>query len=72
MAGVIAIGRWQLIASGGVPPWSLVAAVAVLLPSVIINLIVLTKRTANTGTAARVAETATFPSPKSLPRASAG
>src|SRR5437764_10762295 len=54
IAGVIAIGRWELIGPVGIAPWSLVAAVALLAPSVIINLIVLIKRTANTGTAGRV------------------
>jgi hypothetical protein len=68
IAAVIAIGRWNLIASVSVAPWILVAAVGVLVPSIIINLIVLTKRTANSVTP----ETVPFPSPKSVPTASAG
>ena len=72
IAGVIAIGRWDLIASTGVAPWILVAAVSVLVPSVIINLIVLTKRSANSGTPGPVSETVPSPSPRSVPTTSAG
>src|SRR5438105_2530954 len=72
IAGVIAIGRWDHIASIGVAPWILVAAVSVLVPSVIINLIVLTKRSANSGTQGPVSETAPSPSPRSVPTTSAG
>src|SRR5438270_7954607 len=72
IAGVIAIGRWDLVASIGVPPWSLVAAVSLLVPSVIINLIVLTTRTAKSVTPGPVSDAVPFPSPNSLPTASAG
>src|SRR5881397_3246073 len=47
IAAVIAIGRWDLVAShASAPPWVLVAALGLLIPSVIINLIVLFKRPA--------------------------
>jgi hypothetical protein len=72
IAGVIAIGRWDLVASVGVAPWILVAAMSVLVPSVIINLIVLTKRSAKSGTAGPVSETVASPSPRPVPTASAG
>jgi hypothetical protein len=72
IAAVIAIGRWDLIASVGVPPWVLIAAVTLLVPSIIINLIVLTKRTANSGTPGIVSDALPFPSPRSFPKASAG
>jgi hypothetical protein len=72
IAGVIAIGRWDLVASIGVAPWILVAAVSVLVPSVIINLIVLTKRSANSRTPGPVSETVPSPSPRSVPTPSAG
>jgi hypothetical protein len=45
IATVVAIGRWDLVASrGDVPPLILVAAAALLVPSAIINVIVLLKR----------------------------
>src|SRR5438445_3559725 len=72
IAAVIAIGRWDLVASVGVPPWILVAAVSLLVPSVIINLIVLTTRTAKSVTPGPVSDAVPFPSPNSLPTASAG
>ena len=72
IAGVIAIGRWDLIASVGVPPLVLVVATSVLVPSIIVNLVVLTKRTANSGTLAPVSQTVPYPSPKPLPTAPAG
>jgi DoxX-like protein len=47
IAGVIAIGRWDLVTSvAEVPPWVLVAALALLVPAAIINVIVLLKRPA--------------------------
>src|SRR2546425_3746668 len=50
IAAVIAIGRSDLVAShGSTPPWVLVAALGLLVPSVIINLIVLFKRPVNSG-----------------------
>ncbi len=46
IAAVIAIGRWDLVdaAHGYAAPWVLVAAVGVLVPAVIINLVVLFSR----------------------------
>src|SRR3989440_4878217 len=45
IAGVVAIGRWDLVASHAyAPPGVLVAALGLLVPAVIINLIVLLKR----------------------------
>src|SRR6059036_1509165 len=51
IAAVIAIGRWDLVPSHAyAPPWVLVAALGLLVPSVIVNLIVLFKRPVKTGT----------------------
>ncbi|MGH2584628.1 MAG: DoxX family protein [Dehalococcoidia bacterium] len=51
IAAVVAIGRWDLVASRvDLSPWVLVAALGVLVPSAIINVIVLWKRTASSGT----------------------
>ncbi len=52
IAGVIALGRWDLLVASRsyVAPWVLVAAVGVLVPAVIINLIVLFRRPVNSGT----------------------
>ncbi len=52
IAVVIAIGRWDLLVASHsyVAPWVLVAAVGVLVPAVIINLVVLFRRTVNSGT----------------------
>ena len=66
IAAVIVIGRWELMASITVAPWILVAAVCLLVPAVIINLIVLTKRTGDSATPAPVSETIPFPSPEPL------
>lgn len=45
IAGAVAIGRWDLVPSGAnVPPWVLVAALGVLVPTTIINLVVLWTR----------------------------
>jgi hypothetical protein len=45
IAGAVAIGRWDLVPSGAnVPPWVLVAALGVLVPATIINLVVLWTR----------------------------
>ena len=50
IAAVIAIGRWDLVAShASAPPWVLVAALGLLVSSVIVNLIVLFKRPVNSG-----------------------
>jgi hypothetical protein len=62
IAAVIAIGRWDLVASVGVPPWILVAAVGVLVPSVIVNLVLLTRRPANSATPRPATDTVPFPS----------
>jgi len=51
IAGIIAIGRWDLVASrGGVSPWVLIAALGLLVPSAIINVIVLLTRPVKHGT----------------------
>ncbi len=52
IAVVIAIGRWDLLVASHsyVAPWVLVAAVGVLVPAVIINLIVLFSRPVDGGT----------------------
>jgi uncharacterized membrane protein len=51
IAAVIAIGRWDLVvaAHADAAPWVLVAALGVLVPAVIINLIVLFSRPVNEG-----------------------
>jgi len=51
IAAVIAIGRWDLFGAthAGAPPWVVVAALSLLVPSVIINLIVLFRRPVNSG-----------------------
>jgi len=57
IAGVVAIGRWDLIVSHAyAPPGVLVAALGLLVPAVIINLIVLRKRPVKTGTPGPVSE----------------
>lgn len=51
IATVVAIGRWDLVASAAdVPSWVLVAALGLLVPSAIINVIVLVKRPGKVGT----------------------
>ena len=50
LAAVVAIGRWERIASVDIPTWTLVAAVSVLVPALIINLIVLFRAVPNRGT----------------------
>jgi len=52
IAVVIAIGRWDLLVASHsyVAPWVLAAAVGVLVPAVIINLIVLLRRPVDGGT----------------------
>jgi len=51
IAAVIAIGRWDLVvaAHAYAPPWVLVLALGLLVPSVIINLIVLFRRPVTNG-----------------------
>jgi len=51
IAAIIAIGRWDLIASRvHVPQWVLIAALALLVPAAIINVIALWRRPVNAGT----------------------
>src|SRR5881397_4232581 len=55
IAGIIAIGRWDLVASrGGASPWVLIAALGLLVPSAIINVIVLLTRPVKHGTPGQV------------------
>ena len=51
IAAVIAIGRWDLVvaAHAYAPPWVLVLALGLLVPSVIVNLIVLFRRPVTNG-----------------------
>ncbi len=50
IAAIIAIGRWNLVASHiHVPPWVLVAALGLLLPAAIITVIILWRRSGNSG-----------------------
>jgi len=63
VASVIALGRWDLVASrANIPGWVLIAALGVLVPSVIINIIVLFSRPV-TGSGPR-AVSATAPAPR--------
>ncbi len=56
IAAVVAIGRWDLVAARvDVPPWVLVAALGLLVPAAIINVIVLWRRSGNSGTPGPVA-----------------
>jgi hypothetical protein len=58
IAAVVAIGRWDLVASrADVPPWVLMAALGLLLPSAIINVIVLLRRPVRSGTPRPVLQT---------------
>ena len=53
IAAAVATGRWDLIASGAdLSPWVLVAALSLLVPAAIINVIVLWKRPVESGTPA--------------------
>ena len=62
IAGVIAIGRWDLVASlADVPAWLLVAAPAVLVPAAIINVIVLLRRPMTRGMGSSVTQPIQFP-----------
>lgn len=54
IALVIAIGRWDLLAArADVSPLALVVALAVLVPSAIVNVVILLRRPVNTGAARR-------------------
>jgi hypothetical protein len=56
IAAVVAIGRWDLVAARvNVPPWLLVAALGLLVPAAIINVIILWRRSGNSGTPGSVA-----------------
>jgi hypothetical protein len=62
IAGVIAIGRWDLVASlARIPSWVLVVAPAVLVPAAIINVIVLLRRPVTSGTGSAVAQPIQLP-----------
>src|SRR5918912_2525889 len=51
IAAVVAIGRWDLVGSRvEVPPWVLGAALGLLVPAAIVNVIVLLKRPVHRGT----------------------
>jgi hypothetical protein len=64
IAAVVAIGRWDLVASSAdVPPWGLVAALGLLVPSAIINVIVLLKRPVKRGTPGPDSEPSRLPIP---------
>ena len=66
IAGVIAIGRWDLVvaAHASIPAWILVTALGLLVPAVIINLIVLLRRPVKAAVSVtRRAETAGRPLP---------
>ena len=51
IAGVIAVGRWDRVVAthAGAPPWVVVAALGLLVPAVIINLVVLFSRPVTEG-----------------------
>jgi hypothetical protein len=50
VAMVVAVGRWDLVASRAeIPPWLVIAALAVLVPSAIVNVIVLVRRPVHAG-----------------------
>ena len=54
IAAAVAIGRWDLVGSGAdVSPWVLVAVLGLLVPVAIINVIVLWKRSVESGTLAK-------------------
>src|SRR6266508_3764846 len=51
IAAVVAIGRWDLVAARvDIPPWVLGAALGLLVPVAIVNVIVLLKRPVHSGT----------------------
>lgn len=58
IAAMVAIGRWDLLASvADLPPWLLVVALGLLLPAAIINVIVLLRRPVRSGTPSPVSPT---------------
>lgn len=71
-AAVVAIGRWDLFAAGSeVPEWVLVAGLGILVPSAIINVVILWRRPVNGGTSRPEPETDATPS-RGIPTISAG
>lgn len=53
-SAVVAIGRWNLVADlGTIPSWVIVAGLAVLLPSAIVNVVILLRRPVVRGAPAR-------------------
>src|SRR5919204_5824404 len=71
IAAVVAIGRWALIASVDVPPWVLAAALGLLVPAAIVNVIVLLRRPVRSATPRPVPWTGPVQSPQRLPTPSA-
>jgi hypothetical protein len=72
IAAAVAIGRWDLIAARvDVPPWVLGAALGLLVPAAIVNVIVLLKRPVRSDTPRPVSETGPVRSPQRLPTARA-
>src|SRR5919197_2262988 len=70
IAAVIAIGRWDLIAArADVPAWVLGAALGLLVPAAIVNVIVLLKRPVHSDTPRPVSEPGPVRSPQRLPPA---
>jgi hypothetical protein len=64
VAAVVAIGRWDLVASrADVPSWMVVAALGLLVPSVIINIIVLLRRPVKAARGNRPQESSQLPMP---------
>ena len=73
IAAVVAIGRWDLVAARvEVPPWVLGAALGLLVPAAIVNVIVLFEHPVNRGMPRPVSETGPVRSPRRLSTPSAG
>ena len=73
IAAVVAIGRWDLVAARvDLPPWVLGAALGLLVPAAIVNVIVLWRRPVHSGAPRRVSGTGPVHSPQRLPTPSAG
>src|SRR5919204_828963 len=73
IAAVVAIGRWDLVAARvDLPPWVLGAALGLLVPAAIVNVIVLWKHPVNRGMPRPVSETGPVRSPRRLSTPSAG
>src|SRR5919197_1870055 len=68
IAAGVAIGRWELVAARvDVPPWVLGAALGLLVPAAIVNVIVLWRRPVHSGAPRRVSGTGPVHSPQRLP-----